>query len=43
MKLALVFVLGVIVGSAGVTFADVARFADRGVDAAKSAVQSAVK
>jgi cytosine/uracil/thiamine/allantoin permease len=43
MKTFIVFVAGVIVGAAGITFSDVARVADKGVEAAKSAVQETVK
>ena len=43
MKTFMVFVAGIIVGAAGITFSDVARVADAGVEAAKSAVQETVK
>lgn len=43
MKTFIVFVAGIIVGAAGITFSDVARVADKGVEAAKSAVQETVK
>lgn len=43
MKLFVAFVLGLVVGGAGVTFSDVAHFADRGVESAKSVVKDTVK
>ncbi len=43
MKIAISFVIGVVVGAAGLTFSDVARIADRGIDAAKTVVQQQVK
>ena len=43
MRTFIAFVAGVIVGAAGITFTDVARVADKGVEAAKSAVQETVK
>jgi hypothetical protein len=43
MKIAMAFIFGLIVGAAGITFSDVARVADKGVEAAKSAVQETVK
>lgn len=43
MKIFIAFVVGVIIGGAGVTFSDVARLADRGVESAKSVVKDSVK
>ena len=43
MRTFIAFVAGVSVGAAGITFTDVARVADKGVEAAKSAVQETVK
>lgn len=43
MKLVIAFIAGLIIGGAGVTFADVARLADSGIDSAKTVVQGAVK
>lgn len=43
MKIAISFIIGVIVGAAGLTFSDVARIADRGIDTAKTMVQQQIK
>jgi len=42
MKIFFAFFVGLIVGAAGLTFSDVARVADRGVDAAKTAVKDSI-
>lgn len=43
MKLFIAFFLGLVIGGAGVTFTDVAHFADRGVESAKAVVKDTVK
>jgi hypothetical protein len=43
MKIFIAFIAGIIIGGAGVTFSDVARLADRGVDSAKAVVKDSVK
>jgi uncharacterized protein (DUF1697 family) len=43
VKTFIAFLAGIIVGAAGITFSDVARVADAGVEAAKTAVQETVK
>ena len=43
MKIFIAFIAGIIIVGAGVTFSDVARLADRGVDSAKAVVKDSVK
>lgn len=43
MKTFVAFIVGIVVGAAGLTFSDVARIADQGIDAAKTVVQQQVK